>query len=98
MRWCANLARPVIHEFGIPRDLINIALQVTSFHVRRLEAPVKTLVLALVVADEVQLLIRRDGRLRFHPIGRRVNLLPGSLGAVWLVRADVCVGRSVGNP
>lgn len=47
------------------------------------------LALGLVVADEVELLGRGGG---LRGVGRRLDLLPGRLGAIRVEGADVCAG------
>lgn len=83
-----NKIRSVIHELGVSRDLVDIAPQVTTLDIGRLEAPVERLALGLVVADEVELLGGGGGG-GLRAVGRGLDLLPGRLGAVWVERADV---------
>lgn len=86
---CTNLIRSVIHELGVSRDLIDIALQVATLDIGGLEAPVERLALGLVVADEIELLGTGVG-LRVG--GRGLDLLPRCLGTVWVECAHVYAG------
>lgn len=83
---CTNLIRSVIHELGVSRDLVDVALQVATLDIGSLEAPVEGLTLGLVVADEVELL---GGGGRLGVVGRGLDLLPGCLGAVRVEGAHV---------
>lgn len=89
-----NRVGSVVHELGVTRDLVDISLQVATLDIGRLEAPVERLSCSLVVAHEVQLLGAGVG---LGVGGRRLDLLPGCLGAVGVVSADVCASKSINN-
>lgn len=91
IKWCTNLIWSVIHELGIPRDLIDVAFQVAALDIGRLEAPVKRLAFGLVVTDEIKL-FARGGWLRV--VGWQLNLLPSRRSAIRLVCTDVYANRS----
>lgn len=89
---CTNRIGSVVHELGVTRDLVDISLQVATLDIGRLEAPVERLSCSLVVAHEVQLL---DAGVGLGVGWWGLDLLPGCLGAVGVVSADICANQLI---